>query len=164
MFRSRLTAVPLTALLFLAAVGAAHAASAASPVAGAGSAAGDRGFFIVPVYDVRAIRTAADSGQPQIFEIIRPNGAPITLGRLNTSCSCVQLEAEKREYAQGERAFLILRNVRATPPDGRMYAFYVQIAAPIATTLRADTFVRSDRFQHAPPVRTVRRSPIYRKF
>lgn len=116
------------------------------------------GFRIVPVHDMIQIASSNDQAQPQVFEIIRPGAERIAIGRLNTSCSCVQLEAGKPVFERGERAFLTLRNVRETPPNGQHYAFYVQILSPIRTTLRADTFVQSDRFRHSTqtaPVSTV---------
>lgn len=107
------------------------------------------GFRIVPVYDMIQVASSSDQAQPQVFEIIRPGAERIAIGRMNTSCSCVQLEATKPVFERGERAFLTLRNVRETPPNGQHYAFYVQIVSPIRTTLRADTFVQSDRFRYS---------------
>lgn len=106
------------------------------------------GFRIIPVYDMIQIASAGDLAQPQVFEIIRPGAEKIRIGRLNTSCGCVRLEAGKMVFEKGERAFLTLRNIRETPAAGQHYALYVQITSPIRTTLRADTFFQSDRFRH----------------
>lgn len=118
-----------------------------STMANVPAVSSSRGFYIAPVTDVRHVGIAGDETHPQVFEIIRPRGEAIAIGRLHTSCSCVQLETYKSRYGSGERAFITLRNVRPTPPDGQMYAFYVQIVSPQRATLRYDTFVRSDRFQ-----------------
>ncbi len=108
----------------------------------------ERGFRLVPVSEVYV---SGDESPARVYEIIRPNNERITIGRLNTSCSCVQLEAEKSVFQRGERALVTLRNVRATPPNGQNYAFYVQVTSPIRTTLRADLFIQSDRFLQAQP-------------
>ena len=102
------------------------------------------GFRLEPVYDVDIQRQADDLSQPQAFEIIRPdNGKAVTIGRLFTSCSCIQLEAVKRTFQPGERAILQLRNIRPTPANGQVYAIFVQLTGPVRTTLRFDTFVQS---------------------
>lgn len=112
------------------------------------------GFQIVPVTNVNVNYIPGDESAPQVFEIIRPYNEPFTIGRLNTSCSCVQLEAQKSTFSRGERAFVTLRNVRATPPNGQNYAFYVQINSPVRATLRHDFFLQSDRFRGQQPTYT----------
>lgn len=112
------------------------------------------GFRIVPVPNATVNQVIGDEASPQIFEIVRPHNAPFTIGRLHTSCSCVQLEAPQRTFAKGERAFLRLRNVRTTPPNGHTYALFVQITSPVKTTLRQDTYMISDRYRVAPPLVT----------
>lgn len=86
----------------------------------------------------------------QLFEITKPDGQSFTISRMFTSCTCVQLEADKRTYGQGEKAILRLRNIIATPPGGMTYALYVQFANPSGVTLRYDTFVQSSQFVPAP--------------
>ncbi len=107
------------------------------------------GFAIVPVQE---LRVSGDEGAARVYEIIRPNGEGFTIGRLNTSCTCVRLETRQSSYAPGERAFITLRNIRPTPPEGRMYTFYVQVTSPVRATLRGDTFVQSERFRRNRPL------------
>lgn len=108
----------------------------------------DRGFQMIPVYEMPI---AGDEAPARVYEIIRPRGERIIIGRLNTSCSCVRLEAGKSVFERGERAFVTLRNVRPTPSNGQTYAFYVQLTSPIRTTLRTDLFLQSDRFRQTYP-------------
>lgn len=102
-----------------------------------------KGYFLSSAPDQSGQRYNGDLAVSQVFEIIRPNNEAINLGRLYTSCSCVNLVSPKRSFAQGEKAFVELRNVRATPLNGNTYTFYVQITSPISETLRYDTFVKS---------------------
>lgn len=112
------------------------------------------GFSVQPAPDVAAQTHAGDLSPTQVFEIMRPSDKPVTIGRLFTSCSCIQLETNKRTFRPGERAVLQLRNIRPTPPQGQVYAIFVQITSPIRTTLRFDTFVQSgsgnDTADHNP--------------
>lgn len=102
------------------------------------------GFRLNPAYDSAQPAGAEDLAPPQAFEVVRPDGGkPVTIGRLYTSCSCIQLESPKRTFGSGERAILQLRNLKPTPTNGQVYSLYVQITSPIRTTLRFDTFVQS---------------------
>ncbi|MCD8140746.1 MAG: VOC family protein [Planctomycetaceae bacterium] len=101
------------------------------------------GFQVIPATDVTVAPLPSDHSPGQAFEIFRPDGRPVTIGRLFTSCTCIQLQAHKRTFAAGERAILQLRNIRPTPPEGAVYAIFVQITSPVRTTLRFDTFVQS---------------------
>lgn len=118
------------------------------------------GFYLVPVHGYSAVRVAGEEAPAQVFEVIRPRGEGFSIGRLHTSCTCVQVETPKSAYANGERAFLVLRNFRATPPNGQNYAIYAQIVSPIRTTLRVDTFVQSDRYRAGNSLR-VAHAPSY---
>ncbi|MCD8349322.1 MAG: VOC family protein [Planctomycetaceae bacterium] len=101
------------------------------------------GFQVIPADDVTVAPLPVDHSPGKAFEIIRPDGRPVTIGRLFTSCTCIQLQAHKRTFAAGERAILQLRNIRPTPEAGAVYAIFVQITSPVRTTLRFDTFVQS---------------------
>ncbi|MCD8139518.1 MAG: hypothetical protein LUE17_07040 [Planctomycetaceae bacterium] len=105
------------------------------------------GYHIVPV---GTMPVPGDQSDAQIFEINRPGMGPITVGRLYTSCTCIQATMQKRKFAHGETATITLRNVR--PTSGQTYPFYVQITSPFRATLRYDTWVISDQFVVAPPV------------
>lgn len=100
------------------------------------------GYKIIAPADFPPSSRPGDAGPTQTFEIIRPNNQGIMLSRLLTSCECIQLEAEKAYFADGERAFLYLRNVKYSP--GTTYPFYVQISSPESMVLRYDAFVKSD--------------------
>lgn len=103
-----------------------------------------QGFRINPAFDHSGGIIEGDLAPVQAFEIMRPLNEAVTIGRLYTSCTCIQLEAPKRNFAVGERAILQLRNTRPTPVNGQIYAIYVQITSPVRATLRFDTFVQSN--------------------
>lgn len=102
------------------------------------------GFRINPAFDQSGQNIEGDLAPAQAFEILRPDGKAFSIGRLFTSCSCIQLEAPKRTFEDGERAILLLRNIHPTPTNGQIYAIFVQISSPIRATLRFDTFVQSN--------------------
>ncbi len=101
------------------------------------------GYSIRPVAELSGQRAPGDVGYTQAFEIIRPNGEAISLGRLNTTGVCVQIVTEKKSFNRGERAIFVMHNVKPTPPEGQRYAMYVQLTQPVRVTLRFDTFVKS---------------------
>lgn len=110
------------------------------------------GYFVAPDFDTPAIIIQGDEAPAQRLEVIRPNDAAVSFGRIFTSCSCIQLESPSRTYAMGERAIFTLRNVKPTPSAGQTYAVYIQVTSPIRTTLRYDIFVQSERFMAQTPV------------
>lgn len=101
------------------------------------------GITIVPAADVPAKVYTEDHGPSQVLEIIRPDMGPVSIGRLNTSCTCIQASLPKKDYAQGERILLELRNVKATPPAGATYAIFVQLTSPVKEVLQHEIFVKS---------------------
>ncbi|MCD7897514.1 MAG: hypothetical protein LUG50_12710 [Planctomycetaceae bacterium] len=103
-----------------------------------------QGIFLQPVGTMA--QSANDLAPVQLFEIVRPANQAIRIGRLFTSCVCVSLEADADYFPAGKPAILRLRNVKATPQAGQMYAMYVQITSPVRTTLQLNTFVRSSMF------------------
>ena len=143
--------LPLAALIAVLAVPATAAAPMVSSMAQGNGVSSYRGYQLVPAPQAGTRFVAGDEAPAQQFELLRPANDRVTLGRIFTSCSCIQVEAPKRTYEPGERIFLTLRNVRPTPPQGQMYAFYVQVASPVRTTLRQDLFLQSDRFRQAQP-------------
>lgn len=156
--RKRMPAARL--LCILTCVLTASVASAAQIVSttarGVASVANLGGFGIAPA-GTQPARLADDLAPVQLFEITKPAGQSVTIGRMFTSCTCVILESDQRTFGPGEKAMLRMRNVQATPPGGQSYALYVQITAPIAVTLRYDTYVQSSQFvpaaDGAPPTR-----------
>lgn len=101
------------------------------------------GISIVPATDVAPPSYTEDLAPPQVLEIIRPDMAPLSVGRLLSSCTCVQASMTQKDFAAGERAFLTIRNVKKTPASGATYAIFVQLAAPVRETLQYDIFVKS---------------------
>lgn len=104
-----------------------------------------QGISIVPVSDIPSKSYTEDYSSSQVFEIIRPDMGPITVGRLGSSCTCVRVSMDKRSFAAGERAILEVRNVKATPAAGAKYAIFVQLTSPVKQALQYDLFVKSDR-------------------
>lgn len=102
-----------------------------------------RGYRLQPAPDYPVPSYPGDHAPAQAFELMRPRGEAVKIGRLYTSCTCVRLETEKNSFARNERAIFILRNVLPTPVDGQMYAMYIQVTSPLRTTLRYDTFFQS---------------------
>lgn len=105
------------------------------------------GYSIEPL---DTVTIAGDHGPAQRFRIARPSNGGFSIGRLYTSCTCIQVSMDKRSFGWGETAVLTVRNV--LPTNGNTYPFYVQITSPIRVTLRYDTYVISDRFVVPPPV------------
>ncbi|MDR0362213.1 MAG: VOC family protein [Planctomycetota bacterium] len=139
------------ACVFVAAASAVVAADGVvSTMRNVSAVAEARGFSLMPANDLSGKTYLGVLAPTQAFEIVRPDNGRVTIGRLYTSCTCVQLVSPKRNFQQGERAVLELRNVRPTPPQGQHYAIYVQITSPIRTTLRYDTFVQSSQFVTQP--------------
>ncbi len=107
------------------------------------------GMRLVPIPELGGKTLPGLLSPTQAFEIVRPGMHEITLGRLGTSCSCIELVSPKRTFAKGERAIIELRNVRPTPPGGYTYSIFAKVTSPGATVLKLDTFVRSDeRFEN----------------
>lgn len=102
-----------------------------------------QGFRLNAAHDIQIPPMASDLSPAQAFEVLHPSGKPVTIGRLFTSCSCIQLESPKRTYGPNERVILTLRNIKPTPDAGQVYAVFVQITSPVRATLRFDTFVQS---------------------
>lgn len=151
MLRHRFALLLLAAVLLLGAVPALAANSAlVSTMRNVNAVTESRGFYLTPATDRSGATGFGSLAPDQAFEIIRPDGKAVTIGRLYTSCTCVQLSAPKRTFTSGERAVLTLKNVIATPPQGQRYAVYVQITSPVRVTLRYDTFVQSSQFLPQP--------------
>lgn len=143
MLRSSSRWLALAAALFSLAAGWTAAGEVLSTMRNVNAVPEAHGFMVVPAPDVTVAPLSSDLSPGQAFEIVRPDGRPVTIGRLFTSCTCIQLQAHKRTFGPDERAILQLRNIRPTPPAGQVYAIFVQITSPVRTTLRFDTFVQS---------------------
>lgn len=106
---------------------------------------GADGYHIAAAADMPGKSHEGDLATSQILEIIRPNMEAFSVSRLAVSCDCLKLTMEKKTFAQGERAFLELRNVEATPPDGATYIIFVKLASPTSEALQHFVFMKSDK-------------------
>ncbi len=103
----------------------------------------DNGFKLVLLNESGA-RQVGDLGPALRFEITRPDQAAISIGEMFTDCDCLVFAPEKREYAQGERAFLNLRVVKVIAEKDKKYDVYVELKAPVQQTLKMNVAVNSD--------------------
>lgn len=103
-----------------------------------------RGYYLTTTTTNRTGTTPHGALAPlQTFELVRPDMASFRIGRVYTSCPCVELSSPKKAYARGERAIFELVNVKPTPLQGHTYALYVQVTSPVRATLRFDTFMQT---------------------
>ncbi|MCD8138941.1 MAG: DUF1573 domain-containing protein [Planctomycetaceae bacterium] len=79
---------------------------------------------------------------PQVLELRRPDGQPLRVGRLITSCTCIVASMEKREFAAGEPAFVTVRAVKQPPVAGAKYAVIVQVLSPVEVMVQYNVEVR----------------------
>lgn len=107
------------------------------------------GIRVVAAKDAPEKSYTEDYGSVQVLEIIRPDNAAVTVGRLMTSCSCLRATMEKRTFAPGERAFIEVRNVRPTQPEGATYLIFARLAEPYQATLQYELYAKSDRAPEA---------------
>ncbi len=103
------------------------------------------GIRVVPAPDIPTRVYTEDYGPSQVLEIIRPDMGPVTVSRLATTCSCVHASMVKKTYAQGERAFVEIRNVKPSVAAGAEYGVFVVLNSPYRVALQAEVFVKSDR-------------------
>ncbi len=109
------------------------------------------GFSIVPARGVPPRVYTEDYAPSQVFEIIRPDMMPFSVGRLLASCACLRVTMDKKDYAKGERALITVRNVKPSVAGGATYAIFVQLNAPFKEALQYDLFVKSDRRPEPAP-------------
>ena len=152
---SRFIAKSLFLVLIACSMFAAHSSQAAesalkSTMRNVNAVAQTKGYYITPAPDKSGAQPDGVLAPIQAFELIRPGMGPITISRLYTSCTCVNLISPQRSFAKGERAILELHNVRATPINGQIYAIYIQVSGAVRATLRYDTFVQSSQFVIKP--------------
>lgn len=103
------------------------------------------GIRVVPAEGIPAKIYTEDYSPSQVLEIIRPDQGPISVGRLATSCACLRASLPKQTFAQGERAFIEVRNAKPTQPNGATYAIFVQLTSPHKLALQYDYFAKSTR-------------------
>jgi hypothetical protein len=107
------------------------------------------GYTIVPAADIAIPGYTEDLAPPQVFEIIRPGMVGLTVGRLMSSCGCLRVTMWKKDFAENERAFVLVRNVKPTVKDGATYAFFVQLEQPVSVALQCDVYVKSGPWGNA---------------
>jgi hypothetical protein len=103
------------------------------------------GIRVVPATDVPGKIYTEDYSSSQVFEIVRPGMGPVSVSRLATTCSCIRATLAKKTFAQGERAFVEIRNVKPSVPEGAEYGVFVVLGEPYRLALQAEVFVKSDR-------------------
>ena len=103
------------------------------------------GFSIVPAPDIPGRRHEGDLALSQYYEIRRPDMKAMAVKRLLSSCSCMRIIMEKKEFAAGERAFLEVRTVKPTPEGGAMYIGFVQIGSPLDDALQFYVTLKSEQ-------------------
>ena len=99
------------------------------------------GYSLVPVADATPPHYAGDVGPAQLFEVIRPDNGPVTLGRMYWSCTCIMAETPKKSYAAGERVLVTVRHVKEAPEGGATFVIGVKVASPVDTLLNAHVTV-----------------------
>ena len=109
------------------------------------------GIRIVPATDMPGKRYTEDHAPSQVVEIIRPEQGPISVGRLATSCTCLSAIMTKRDFAQGERVFIEIRNVKPTVAGGATYALFAQLNSPYRAALQYEIFVKSESAPSTAP-------------
>ncbi|MCC8108000.1 MAG: hypothetical protein LIQ30_02920 [Planctomycetes bacterium] len=94
------------------------------------------GIRVVPAPDMPAPLYTDDHGPSQVLEIVRPGNGPVAVDRLLISCSCLLAEMEKSEFAQDERAFIVVRKIKPSPQPGATFALFVGIREPVRIVLQ----------------------------
>lgn len=111
-----------------------QAAGNFAPVAG--------NYQLVPAPDIPPGNHPNDYGPSQWFEIIRPDNAPIRIGRVSSTCFCVGVRVPNRHIGYGERALIEARTMTKPPARTVTYGIFVNIAEPQTMVLDADVTVR----------------------
>ena len=96
---------------------------------------------LVPADDIPPTQRANDYAPSQWYEIIRPDNGPIRIGRVSSTCVCVNVRVPNRFVAAGERALVEARTVSRPSVNGVTYGIYVGVLEPVSTTLDADIVV-----------------------
>ncbi len=113
----------------------------AAPVVGTETAMNAAGYQLVPALDVQPGMRPGDAAPSQWFEVIRPDGGPVRLGRIYSTCVCVSPRIATRYINAGERALIEARIVDRPAVNNVTYGLYVQVLEPFATTLDSDITV-----------------------
>ena len=99
---------------------------------------------LVSVTDVTPADYPEDKGPAQVFEIIRPENAPLTLGRLSLSCTCIEVSTEggKTSFEADERVLITVRQVKDAPKGGAVFTMTAQVLTPKAAILTCEVPVK----------------------
>ncbi|MDR1534368.1 MAG: hypothetical protein LBU64_04635 [Planctomycetota bacterium] len=114
--------------------------SAVAPIPGGVS----RNASVVPALDLPGKYYKGDWAKSQVLEIVRPRMAAFSVKFVAVSCTCLGVELEKRDFAEGERALLEVRNLKKTPEQGAVYAIFLELETPEPLLVEYDIFVKSD--------------------
>lgn len=103
-----------------------------SAQAAARAQAAASGLSIVPAVGVTAPNYAGDKGPAQVFEVLRPENTPVTLGRFYMDCTCVRASTDggKTRFAADERVLITVRQVDDAPEGGATFQLTVQVNKP----------------------------------
>ena len=78
------------------------------------------------------------------LEVVRPEGTPLRLGRVYSSCSCVTVSAPKRVFKEDEPAAVFV-TVKTAAQEGRQkYLVSVELLGEERTVLQATLFLTSE--------------------
>lgn len=90
------------------------------------------------------MRYYGDIGPALRLKVERPNNEAFSIESLSTNQSGLTLSSSRMTYAQGEEAFLDLRQVSSIPSQGGNYDVYVRLSSPSGKTLTKNVFVKPD--------------------
>jgi FOG: TPR repeat, SEL1 subfamily len=90
------------------------------------------------------MRYYGDIGPALRLKIERPNNEAFSIESLSTNQGGLTLSSSKMSYAQGEEAFLDLRQVSSIPSQGGNYDIYVRLSSPSGKTMTKNVFVKPD--------------------
>lgn len=100
------------------------------------------GLQLVRAYDVPGTKRPSDFAVSQWFEIVRPNNAPMQIGRISSSCVCVGVRVPNRYIGQGERALVEARILQKPPANNLTYVIYVNTVEPTKQMLTGDVTIK----------------------
>lgn len=110
-------------------------------VGGVDGAVNAAGYQLVPALDIQPGMRPGDAAPSQWFEVVRPDGGPVRLGRIYSTCVCVSPRISTRYINAGERALIECRIVDRPAVNNVTYGLYVQVLEPFSTTLDSDITV-----------------------
>ena len=104
------------------------------------------GLALIAAKDVSVKHYSGDWSAPQVLELVRlrPGMEELAIRRLTTSCSCIRAALEKKAFSLGERILVEVRNIKKSPPDGAVFAVFLEVERPIRKIVEGRVFVKSE--------------------